>query len=55
VVLEKDGEDYLTDSVRNEEVLHGNKKESNIVHTINRKADCPDQILLEEPLSKTRY
>jgi streptomycin 6-kinase len=33
-VLEKDGEDQLIDRVRNEEVLHGDKEERNILHEI---------------------
>jgi hypothetical protein len=34
VVLEKDGEDELTDCVRYEEVLHKVKEERNILRTI---------------------
>jgi hypothetical protein len=39
VVLEKDGEDHLTDRVRNEEVLPRVKKERNIIHILKRRKD----------------
>jgi hypothetical protein len=35
-VLEKDGEDRLDGSVKNEEVLHRVKEERNILHTAKR-------------------
>ena len=44
-MLEKDGEDQISDHVRNEEVLHRVKKKMNILHTIKRKKDCTGNIL----------
>jgi hypothetical protein len=53
VVLEKDGEDSLTDRVRNEEILHRVKEERNIVHTIKRrKANWIGHILRRNCLLK---
>jgi hypothetical protein len=53
VVLEKDGEDQLDRSVRNEEVLHRVKEERNIVHTIKRrKANWIGHILRRNRLLK---
>jgi hypothetical protein len=53
VVLEKNGEDQLTDHVRNEEVLHRVKEERNILHTIKRrKANWIGDILRRNCLLK---
>jgi len=37
VVLENNGEDQLTDRVRNEEVLRRDKEQRNILHTVKRR------------------
>jgi hypothetical protein len=53
VMLEKDGEEFWTDRVRNEEVLHKVKEERNIVHTTKRrKANWIGHILRRNCLLK---
>jgi ribosomal 50S subunit-associated protein YjgA (DUF615 family) len=53
VVLEKNGEDQLDRSVRNEEVLHRVKEERNIVHKVKRrKANWIGHILRRNCLLK---
>ena len=52
-MLEKGGEDQLTDRVRNEEVLHRAKEDSNILHTGDRrKANSIGHILRRNCLLK---
>ena len=53
MVLEKDGENQFSICVRNEEVLHRVKEETNILHTIKRrKANWFGHILCENRLLK---
>jgi hypothetical protein len=58
-VLEKNGEDKLDRSVRNEEVLHRVKEVRNILHTIKRRKanwilrkNCLLKHVIEEKLEK---
>ena len=38
-MLENNGEDQLTDRVRNEEVLRRDKEQRNILHTVKRRRE----------------